>query len=248
MYGREARLPVDVFTGPVKEVTFDVDQYKTFLTAHLRKAYEVVRENLFNAAVARKESWDGKVTSHVTYSPRDLVLVYQPKTASTSKEVKHSHIWVSDWRGPFEIVSRKFDDNEDVYLIKDDKTKREWTINVNKLRPYVVKSFLSSELSSGVSSAGGMSAEKLDYAVEVNVPEQATLVQVPAAEQASEARKALPAETKDLVAVTEEAVSDVVSEAGARTDMKLGSQESLTKRLNVPIHVLFLVTRKQGIR
>jgi hypothetical protein len=51
--------------------------------------------------------------------------------------------------GPFEILGLKYKSNPDVYLVIDPNSKREWSINVNKLRPFVereVEKLLSDDL------------------------------------------------------------------------------------------------------
>ena len=37
----------------------------------------------------------------------------------------------------------KHDINSDVYILKDNTTAREWTVNVNKLRPYNARRFVT---------------------------------------------------------------------------------------------------------
>jgi hypothetical protein len=58
-------------------------------------------------------------------------------------DAAHSHQFKSSWQGPFNIVSQKYSGNEDVYMLKDDKTGREWTVNVHKLKRFNKRPFLN---------------------------------------------------------------------------------------------------------
>ncbi len=56
-------------------------------------------------------------------------------------------------------IHRAHEDNQDVYIIKDEHTLREWTVNVNKLRPYFGRMFLSEAADEAAPGPTGTSDE-----------------------------------------------------------------------------------------
>ncbi len=76
-FGREPRLPTDIFHGPVKELRYNILQYGSTLTADLRNAYDIVKENLYKAACEMKLSYDSKIHKpHDTFKRGDKILIY----------------------------------------------------------------------------------------------------------------------------------------------------------------------------
>ncbi len=74
MFGREPRLPIDVYSGGVDGVTNDVNQYGLELTLHLRDAYEIVKANLTQAAEKAQARWNQQWHKpHLTLEPGDKV-------------------------------------------------------------------------------------------------------------------------------------------------------------------------------
>ena len=137
MFGREARLPIDVLHGPVKDCVHDYKQYGINMTAHMREAYEIVKSNLHAQAEAMQLTWNKKMhESHRVYKPLDEVLMYLPQTNSKSNELDHTHVLRRKWFGPYTLIRQAYTNNPDVYLIRDKQTMREWTVNANKLRPF----------------------------------------------------------------------------------------------------------------
>ena len=146
MYGREPRLPTDVLGGRIMDIRHDWDQYQTNLTCHLRDAYEIVTKRITEEAKKAKEAWDRKIhKSYTTFKEGDLVLMYKDQTHIGKDQNAHEHVWKRKWQGPFKVIRQKYADNKDVYVIKDEESSREWTINVNKLRKYNPRLFLSND-------------------------------------------------------------------------------------------------------
>ena len=141
MFGREPRLPMDVFHGNAKDIKCDIEQYKTKLTAHLKDAYKIVRENLVKYALKNKLAYDAKVKSNSELKVGEKVLMYKPRLNS-SKDESHSHVWIRDWIGPLTVISRKFNHRGDIYVVKDEITGRPWTVNLHLLKPFKEQSFL----------------------------------------------------------------------------------------------------------
>lgn len=69
--------------------------------------------------------------------------MFKPQLNKLTGKPDHSQTWIPDWNGPFVVVGRKHDINSDVYILKDNTTAREWTVNVNKLRPYNARRFVT---------------------------------------------------------------------------------------------------------
>jgi hypothetical protein len=153
MFGRDPREPTDIFEGTIKDIKYDAKQYGIQMTYHLRRAYEIVKKNLLENAKAMKLNWDSKVHRHQTFKPGDEVLVFKPIEHSMSNEAKHSQVWKRKWQGPFTVLRHAHKNNEDIYIIKDQTSAREFTINVNKLRKYNKRQFLDNTADSSDTTA-----------------------------------------------------------------------------------------------
>ena len=141
-FGREPRLPTDILTGSVKDIKYDLNQYGMKMTLDLKNAYEIVKQNLFKTAKNMKLNWENKIKSHTSFKVGEKVLLFQPQLNSLRNEDKGAHLFKRKWLGPY-IVLAKAHQNNDVYILKDTNTGREWTINVNKLRKYNARQFLN---------------------------------------------------------------------------------------------------------
>lgn len=145
MFGRIPRLPMDVFQGNAKDVKFDLDQYQTKLTVHMRDAYMIVKANLEKYAIKNKIVYDSKVQKHLELKKGDKVLLYKPKINRDKNMQAHSQVWIRDWIGPYTIVGQKYKNKTDVYIVKDEVTGREWTVNIHSLRPFNERPYLNSD-------------------------------------------------------------------------------------------------------
>lgn len=128
IYGREPRVPTDIWQGRIRDIHFDAAQYQTQLTAHLRSAYEIVRTNLHNHARAMQARRQAKIKGHIQLAPGQQVLMFHPNG------VEAGNSWARRWAGPYTVIEER---HTDVYRIEDPNTKRQWTVNVHKLRPFV---------------------------------------------------------------------------------------------------------------
>jgi hypothetical protein len=92
-FRRQARLPSDVLLGSVKDIKFDVTQYQTNITLHLREAYEIVKTNLTGNmyAIETKLSWDKKIIAHFQFEVGEIVMMFLLKRSSLASELPHSH-------------------------------------------------------------------------------------------------------------------------------------------------------------
>jgi hypothetical protein len=144
MHGREARLPTDILSGSVTDIADDVDQYGTLITLQLRKAHAIVRGKYEEYAKKTKLSWDKKAPQSTKFSVGELVLMYQPQLNSDTGRLDHSHTFNRKWKGPYRVMEQKQGDHHDVYVIKDETSGREWSINVHKLKQFEPSEFLKS--------------------------------------------------------------------------------------------------------
>lgn len=162
-FGREPRLPTDILFGSIKDIVYDLDQYQTNITLHLRHAYDIVKNNLASYATKMKLKWDEKIhRDHTTFSKGDKILMYHPQANAKAGDNAHTHVWNRKWLGPYTVIGQKFQNNKDVYEVKDEVTKREWTINVNKLRPFREREYLDDSLDVHSSKETSHSAMRLD--------------------------------------------------------------------------------------
>ncbi len=147
MFGREARLPTDILEGKLEDIKWDVKQYQTDLTWHLKDANDIVRNQIENNAKKMKLQFESKIMNHHIFKTGDRVLMFHPRINAKSDQQPHQQVWSQRWEGPLTILQRAHKDNKDVYIIRDEDTLREWTVNVNKLRPYYVLGDTSDESS-----------------------------------------------------------------------------------------------------
>jgi transposase InsO family protein len=102
VFGKENRAPIDlVIPSPP---TYDdssvagVDEYTERVRERYTRAYDIVRENLSEAAQRRKEYYDTRVKT-VEFKVDDLVWYFYPK-----RKKGRSPKWTSFYTGPYRIV------------------------------------------------------------------------------------------------------------------------------------------------
>jgi len=143
MFGREARLPIDVIRSSNSTLALDEYSYQIEHTQMLKDAYDIVRTNLLSNAVSRQENWKENLRFHHTFAVGDKVSIYKPKLASDSNEPSRSHVWKASWLGPFTVTAKPFP-NTDVYALKDETSGRQFTMNSHKIRPFNSRDYLNS--------------------------------------------------------------------------------------------------------
>ena len=103
MFGREARLPVDIMYGSSPTETVTPHHYAAALSESLQQAYSRVRENMALAHNRQKEYYDQR--SHGTpFKPGDLVWLHQPQVPPGQSRKLHC-----PWSGPYEILNKLSD-------------------------------------------------------------------------------------------------------------------------------------------
>ena len=91
MYGREARLPLDVMEGKEENLIDDYQLYKIRLTVTLNEADEAVKQAIRNAAASQKEQLDEKVHKTLILENGEQVVMYLPTPRLHKMAPKHSH-------------------------------------------------------------------------------------------------------------------------------------------------------------
>ena len=115
MFGREARMPVDIHGTPTPQVSSPAE-YAGRLCQDLELAYHRVRVQLGHKLCRQKDLYDRKVHGR-PYECGELVWLYSPVVPrGQSKKLRHP------WTGPFRVV-RKLSDA--VYRIQNTQVPRQ---------------------------------------------------------------------------------------------------------------------------
>ena len=116
MFGRQARIPIDIMFGNSPVVTSSPSVYATNLKQSMTFAYDQVR-NKMNATFQRqKQFYDQKVHGR-PFTVGDLVWLYSPVVPTgQAKKLYHS------WTGPYEVVKKLSDVT---YRIVNTQSKRQ---------------------------------------------------------------------------------------------------------------------------
>jgi transposase InsO family protein len=103
MFGREARLPVDLMFGPSPTDTTSPNEYTAQLQLSLREAYQRVRTNLTTAHNRQKDYYDQRIHGR-PIQPGNLVWLLSPAVP-----VGHSRKLHCPWTGPYEVLQKLSD-------------------------------------------------------------------------------------------------------------------------------------------
>ena len=98
MFGREARLPVDLIYGARSGESSEVNEYVHQLQGNLEAAFELVRQKHHTAHERRKEVYDRRVHGN-PYKKDELVWLHDTVVKKGSSRKLH-HLWV----GPYRVV------------------------------------------------------------------------------------------------------------------------------------------------
>jgi hypothetical protein len=126
MFGRSPTLPLDILYGSPSQIAYDVNNYKTYLSHHLRHLYTSTQSQLQDLYSKYAQKYIS--SEPPSFQPDDKVMLYMP-TSSTRGCSKFQFRFT----GPHTVI-RRFHRN--VYLIDDDSTHKQQTVNVNRLRPF----------------------------------------------------------------------------------------------------------------
>lgn len=127
MFGREAKLPVDLMYGSNPMETKPVADYALQLKRGLQNAYALVREHCKAEHKRQKVLYDEKVHGK-PFNPGDMVWLLSP--AIPRGQSKKLHL---PWKGPFKVIERLGDC---VYKIKGPRSYQ--CVHFDRLKPYLV--------------------------------------------------------------------------------------------------------------
>ena len=129
MFGREARLPIDLMFGPPPdEVVTSPNEYALDLRSRLEKAYHKVRSHLGLSQQRQKLLYDRRVVG-APYEENDLVWLHCPAVPGERSRKLHR-----PWHGPYKVVKAISDV---VYRIQHlDPPRRRLVVHVDRLKPY----------------------------------------------------------------------------------------------------------------
>jgi len=129
MFGREARLPIDVMFGPPpgEELTSS-SQYAFLLRQRLESAYHRVRTQLALHQRRQTTLYDRKAAGH-SYSVGDHVWLHCPAITRGNSRKLHR-----PWQGPYKIVKVITDVLYRLQLVK--QPRRRIVVHYNRLKPY----------------------------------------------------------------------------------------------------------------
>ena len=103
LYGREARLPIDLMYGTKRPSLQSVHEYASHLKQSLNDAYSAVRQQLNQAHARQKQYYDRKVHGE-PYKKRDLVWLHNPNVPP-GQSAKLMHPWTgSEARLPIDLM------------------------------------------------------------------------------------------------------------------------------------------------
>jgi len=128
MYGRQARLPVDVIYGTVRPDSHQSpNEYAANLDKQLKSAFDLARKTAGVQRERQKQYYDQKVHG-TSYNPGDLVWLLNPKVPKNSSK-KLFHPWI----GPFKILKQL---SECTYRVQKLEGKRNrQVVHFNRLKP-----------------------------------------------------------------------------------------------------------------
>ena len=127
MFGRQARIPIDVMFGSSPVIETSPSTYAIQLKQSLTAAYDHVRDKMDVTFERQKQHYNKKVHGK-PYNVDDYVWLYSPAVPpGQSKKLHHP------WSGPFQIIKRLSDAT---YRIADTSAKRQrHIVHFDRLKP-----------------------------------------------------------------------------------------------------------------
>ena len=102
MFGRQARLPIDVLYGTREESYQCQGEYARLLQTRLNSAYDIVREHVAKEHQRQKEFHDLKVHGE-PFKAGDCVWLHSHAPKGTSRKLHHP------WTGPYKVIKKVSD-------------------------------------------------------------------------------------------------------------------------------------------
>ena len=128
MFGRQAKLPLDIIYGSTPTEPQPVHEYAKNLKRSLEDAYSRVREHLGTTVERQKEVYDLKVHGKA-FEIGDLVWLHNPVVGRGMAKKLHC-----PWSGPFRIIKKL---SSVVYRIQDTRRARKnrKVVHFDRLKP-----------------------------------------------------------------------------------------------------------------
>ena len=127
MFGRQARLPIDLAYGTSSPIHDSPDEYVVHLQESFQEAYENVRQQTGRQLQRQKELYDQKVHGR-PLNVGDLVWLHSPAVPRSRSKKLHHH-----WMGPFEVVTKLSDVT---YRIRHTRNRRlRKVVHFDRLKP-----------------------------------------------------------------------------------------------------------------
>ena len=129
MFGREARLPIDIAYGTKQPVQLSTGDYASKMKSSLEEAYDEVRTNLNTSHQTQSEFYNKKVHGK-PYAVGDLVWLHNPAVPSgQSRKLYHP------WTGPLRVQDKISDVDYRIKGVYDQKAAQVVHFNRLKLCP-----------------------------------------------------------------------------------------------------------------
>lgn len=116
MFGREARLPIDVMYGPEPPET-SLPQYAQRLGGVLNEAFERVREQTGRQQERQREFYNRRVHGE-PHKPGTLVWLFNPAVPQGRAKKFHR-----PWTGPYRVLARLSDSTYRIQNVRNHKVK-----------------------------------------------------------------------------------------------------------------------------
>ena len=100
MFGRQARLPVDLYNIPMPKAAAEVSEYASQLHQRFTSAYDSVRATMNTKQLRQKEQYDSRVHGK-SLVPGDLVWLFNPALPRGQARKFHR-----PWVGPYRILDK----------------------------------------------------------------------------------------------------------------------------------------------
>ena len=127
MFGRQARLLVDIMLGTSTATTSTIPQYVVNLRTNLETAYSYVRNRMGHQLEQQKIRYDEKINGRL-YKSGDLVWLHNPSIPWGQSKKLHR-----PWTGPYRVITKLSDA---VYRLQHTRCRRKRPIvHFNRLKP-----------------------------------------------------------------------------------------------------------------
>ena len=127
MFGRQARIPVDVLYGAPNNTTQSPSMYASTLRKQMNKAFALARKHSLLKHSRQKEIYDRKVHGK-PYQKGDYVWLHSPMgKREVSKKLYHP------WSGPYKVVKKLSEANYRIEQLKGRRIRK--IVHFDRLKP-----------------------------------------------------------------------------------------------------------------